>query len=80
MKLLCLEGPGVVDLKVEFEHFWDLKSKCKDFEKSHHSSGYGFIETQSGVDMFVHSTGLAGNPLKEGDFVSYDIAWDDQKH
>lgn len=38
--------------------------------------GYGFIEQESGPDVFVHHTGINGSGFKdlnEGDSVTFDI-------
>ena len=38
--------------------------------------GYGFIEQESGPDVFVHHTGIAGTGFKtlhEGDQVTFEI-------
>jgi len=38
--------------------------------------GYGFIEQESGPDVFVHHTGINGSGFKslnEGDQVTFDI-------
>ncbi|MGA8180482.1 MAG: cold shock domain-containing protein [Desulfobacterales bacterium] len=38
--------------------------------------GYGFIEQESGPDVFVHHTGINGSgfkSLQEGDRVTFDI-------
>jgi len=40
--------------------------------------GYGFIESQNG-DVFVHANDVAGNPLQEGDAVSFDEEFDQMK-
>jgi len=40
------------------------------------SKGYGFIEQESGPDVFVHHTGINGSGFKdldEGDSVTFDI-------
>jgi CspA family cold shock protein len=40
------------------------------------SKGFGFIEQESGKDVFVHHTGINGSGFKtlnEGDNVSFDI-------
>jgi cold shock protein len=40
------------------------------------SKGYGFIEQESGPDVFVHHTGINGSgfkDLEEGDSVTFDI-------
>lgn len=35
--------------------------------------GYGFIEQESGDDVFVHANDLAGAVLQEGDNVEFEI-------
>ena len=35
--------------------------------------GYGFIEPESGNDLFVHHSEVNGGPLREGDTVTYEI-------
>lgn len=35
--------------------------------------GYGFIEQESGDDVFVHANDLAGAVLREGDNVEFEI-------
>ena len=40
------------------------------------SKGYGFIEQESGPDVFVHHSGIDGagfKSLQEGDQVTFDI-------
>jgi cold shock protein len=40
------------------------------------SKGYGFIEQESGPDVFVHHSGINGSGFKdldEGDSVTFDI-------
>ena len=40
------------------------------------NKGYGFIQQDSGPDVFVHYTGINGNgfrSLEEGDRVSFEI-------
>ena len=42
------------------------------------SKGFGFIlGPEGGEDIFVHITGVTGNPPQEGDQVSYDLQFDD---
>ena len=35
--------------------------------------GYGFIEQDSGPDIFIHKTDIIGDILKEGDKVEYEL-------
>ena len=35
--------------------------------------GYGFIEQESGQDLFVHHSEVSGGNLREGDKVEYEI-------
>jgi len=38
--------------------------------------GFGFIEQESGPDVFVHHTGISGDGFKslnEGDHVTFDV-------
>lgn len=35
--------------------------------------GYGFIEQESGNDVFVHMNDIGGAALKEGDTVEFEI-------
>lgn len=35
--------------------------------------GYGFIEQESGADLFVHYSEVQGGHLTEGDAVSYEV-------
>jgi CspA family cold shock protein len=35
--------------------------------------GYGFIEQESGGDLFVHVNDVAGDLLQEGDSVEFEI-------
>jgi CspA family cold shock protein len=35
--------------------------------------GYGFIEQDSGSDLFVHANDVTGGTLKEGDTVEFEI-------
>jgi len=40
------------------------------------SKGYGFIEQESGPDVFVHHTGINGSgfkDLEDGDSVTFDV-------
>lgn len=41
--------------------------------------GYGFIETENG-DVFVHANDVQGNPIQEGDQVSFDEEFDQMKN
>ena len=34
--------------------------------------GFGFIEQESGEDLFVHHSEVRGEPLKDGQTVEYD--------
>ncbi|HBG46342.1 MAG TPA: cold-shock protein [Deltaproteobacteria bacterium] len=52
------------------------KGKVKWFNES---KGFGFIERESGEDVFVHYTSIQGDgfkTLKEGQEVEFDIAKD----
>ena len=52
------------------------KGKVKWFNES---KGFGFIERESGEDVFVHYTSIQGDgfkTLKEGQAVEFDIAND----
>jgi CspA family cold shock protein len=41
--------------------------------------GFGFIENDAGGDdLFVHATKVKGNPLKDGDKVTFDISTDEK--
>jgi len=35
--------------------------------------GYGFIEQDSGPDIFIHKTDIIGDLLKEGEKVEYEL-------
>ena len=35
--------------------------------------GYGFIEQESGEDLFVHHSEVQGEPIREGQAVEYDV-------
>lgn len=35
--------------------------------------GYGFIEQESGDDLFVHHSEILGNALREGEAVEFEI-------
>lgn len=35
--------------------------------------GYGFIEQESGDDLFVHHSEIQGTPLQEGEAVEFDV-------
>jgi len=37
------------------------------------AKGFGFIERQSGKDVFVHATGIVGGPISDGDRVEFEI-------
>lgn len=37
------------------------------------SKGFGFIEQESGTDLFVHKSEVEGRPLKEGDQVEFEV-------
>lgn len=41
--------------------------------------GFGFITVEGGEDMFVHFSGVTGNPLQEGDWITYDTEYDQMK-
>ena len=42
--------------------------------------GFGFIQPQEGGDdLFVHHSGVSGNPLQEGDQVQFDSEYDQMK-
>jgi len=52
------------------------RGKVKWFNES---KGYGFIERESGEDVFVHYTSIQGDgfkTLREGQEVAFDIAED----
>jgi len=52
------------------------KGKVKWFNES---KGFGFIERESGGDVFVHYTSIQGDgfkTLKEGQAVEFDVATD----
>ena len=36
--------------------------------------GYGFIEQESGEDLFVHMNEIKGRDIQEGDQVTFEIA------
>lgn len=38
-----------------------------------HLKNYGFITGQDGTEVFLHISGVAGNPPVTGDQVSYDV-------
>ena len=42
------------------------------------TKGFGFI-SGNGDDVFVHSSSVQGNPLQEGDEVTYDSEFNQQK-
>ena len=46
------------------------KGKVKWFNQE---KGFGFIEQESGEDLFVHHSEVRGEPLEEGQEVEYDI-------
>ncbi len=43
------------------------------------SKGYGFILGEQGEDIFMHISGVVGNPPQEGDQVQYDLHFDEMK-
>lgn len=48
-----------------------MKGTVKFFNES---KGFGFITNdETGEDIFVHITGLAGEQINEGDSVSYEL-------
>ncbi len=46
------------------------QGKVKWFNKD---KGYGFIEQESGSDIFVHHSEVRGDALKEGEKVEFEI-------
>lgn len=46
------------------------KGKVKWFDEQ---KGYGFIEQESGADLFVHHSEVEGGSLREGDDVQFEI-------
>ncbi len=37
------------------------------------SKGFGFITSESGTDVFVHSTALGGKTIRENDRVTFNV-------
>jgi cold shock protein len=46
------------------------KGKIKWFDEQ---KGFGFIEQESGDDLFVHHSEIAGNSLSEGQDVEFEV-------
>ena len=46
------------------------KGKVKWFDVQ---KGYGFIEQETGEDLFVHHSEVQGNDLAEGQSVEYEV-------
>ena len=47
-----------------------MKGKIKFFNDS---KGFGFITGEDGKDYFVHSSGLNGTSVSEGDSVTFEV-------
>lgn len=47
-----------------------LQGKVKWFNPE---KGYGFIEQESGKDLFVHHSEVQGEDLREGETVEYEV-------
>ena len=44
------------------------------------TKGFGFITpNEGGEDVFVHFSGVLGNPIQDGDQVQFDSVYDEQK-
>ena len=46
------------------------KGKVKWFDEQ---KGYGFIEQESGSDLFVHHSEVEGGSLREGEDVEFEV-------